>query len=332
MAGITLAAFVNKLHDDVRTHPGKGYVFFLGAGCSISSGIPAAGRLTSQWVEKLASEYGKPAQELVPGYDPDNPAASYGPVIDEYFQSAELRQEEIERICDGKIPGFGYVMLAMLMSHNPYRADFGAVITTNFDDLVADAFHFNTTTRPLVIGHPALAAFVKPYRQTPTILKAHGDRRLEPLNTSKETLALTESMQKAFATLADHRSLIFVGYGGNDVGVATALSSLSPRRLYWINTDPPGAAIRTFLEKNRYIRVEHRDFDDLMLAIQHKFELSHPHRDRFGKVIEEYEGSVLRAAQARTAVPPGGAVDLYRQCLGDAQRAGYYQEIGRAHV
>lgn len=327
MAGISLEAFVTELHDDVRTHPRCGHVFFLGAGCSISSGIPAAGRLTSQWVEKLERMHRKAAQELVPGYDPDNPAASYGPVIHRRFPSAELRQEEIERICKGKIPGFGYVMLAMLMTDERYRDDFGAVITTNFDDLVADAFHFNTTTRPLIIGHPALAPYVKPYQQTPTILKAHGDLRLEPLNTSDETLELTKEMRGAFATLAGHRSLIFVGYGGNDPGVATALSALSPppRWVCWVNVDPPGAALRPFVEKQQaHMWVEHRDFDDLMLAIQHKFELPHPHRDRFGKVIDAYEGSVLRAVRAHIAVPPGGAVDLYRHSLEHAQEAGYF--------
>ena len=118
----------------------KRFAFFLGAGCSISSGIPGAGSLVKDyWLPRL-QEYCAPEpkdfadwlKSEIPDYDPNNPAGSYGTVMEHLFLNAEDRQREIERLCDGRFPGFGYAVLASLIAR--------------------DSGSFNGSTQSMLIG------------------------------------------------------------------------------------------------------------------------------------------------------------------------------------
>lgn len=141
-------AFARTLHHELTEGDSK-YAFFLGAGCSITSGIPAAAELVRRhWLPKLvklrtgdekrAEDW---AKQHIEDFDPNNPAASYSKVMEEHFNSPQKRQEEIERITrDGK-PGYGYSALARLLAHQDYGRRCNVVLTTNFDDLVADALY-----------------------------------------------------------------------------------------------------------------------------------------------------------------------------------------------
>src|SRR5687767_3914955 len=168
--------FARRLRADSEM-PDKRFAFFLGAGCSISSGIPGASSLVKDyWLPRLR-EFKAPDQNDVdqwikedfPDYDPNNPSGSYGPVLERLFLNAEDRQREIERLCDGKFPGFGYAVLATLIAK--YGGSFNVVITANFDDLVSDALYLFTRARPLVIGHESLAGYIRPTRTRPLVVK-----------------------------------------------------------------------------------------------------------------------------------------------------------------
>lgn len=110
--------FVRRLNDETSAE--KNFVLFLGAGCSVTSGIPAAGALVREhWIPRLhrlqAPNDGTPdewAEKKIEGYDKNNPAASYGDLIERVFLCQKDRQTEIERLCDNKIPSFGYAVLA----------------------------------------------------------------------------------------------------------------------------------------------------------------------------------------------------------------------------
>ncbi len=106
--------------------------------------------------------------EQVPGYDLENPAASYGKVMELLFHGNEERQREIEALCQGRFPAFGYGVLAKLMESDDDA--FGAVLTTNSDDLVADAMYLFTGTTPLVIPCELLTGFIRAQRMRPMSL------------------------------------------------------------------------------------------------------------------------------------------------------------------
>ncbi|NUQ74496.1 MAG: glycosyltransferase [Polyangiaceae bacterium] len=310
--------FVTKLHDDVVLRQGR-YIFFLGAGCSISSGIPSAAALTRRWMDSLVRQKRCPADVCIPGYDENNAARFYGHVFEQLCGSASERQEEIESICKGAKPGFGYAILASLMTH---KREFGAVLTTNFDDLIAHSFYLYTDRKPLVIPHESLARFVRLYRDIPTIVKIHGDQHLDPRNTESELDELAQETREAMRKLLEQRGLIFVGYAGNDRGVARALGGLASghlRNVYWVNTVEPGDALRASLEQHKFTWVTHLDFDELMLRIQNEFEITHPERSRLSSVFDAYDDSLVEK-MIKLAVPP--TAEIYHKSIklaGDAR-------------
>ena len=233
---IPVDEFIRRLNE-ARNQEGTSYAFFLGAGCSISSGIPAAGALVrDRWLPRLR-ELKEPhrddmeawGKKIIPEYDPQNPAASYGPVLERLFLQPAERQKEIEDLCDGRFPGFGYAVLSNLVGDK--GGTFNIVLTTNFDDLVPDGLYLFTASPPLVIQHESLAAFIRPTRTKPLVVKLHGDHRLAPRNTSVETERLKAEVAKSVQTLLHDRGLIFLGYGGNDVGIKKMLESLQPEAL-----------------------------------------------------------------------------------------------------
>ncbi len=78
------------------------FVFFLGAGCSLSSGIPTAGQIVkNDWLPKLkkiktgsdtgVEEWAKNElknEDIT--YDPNNPALSYGDIIEHLFLTPQV--------------------------------------------------------------------------------------------------------------------------------------------------------------------------------------------------------------------------------------------------
>jgi Tfp pilus assembly protein PilF len=293
----------------------KRYAFFLGAGCSVSSGIPAAHALVcDNWLPRL-KEIAAPDAigddwviKKIPGWDPKRPAASYGAVMESLFLQPEERQREIERLCDGKFPGFGYAVVAALMAHD--GGCFSVALTTNFDDLLADALYLFTSARPLVIQHESLASFIRPTRSRPLIVKLHGDNRLSPLNTGPETESLKHQLQQHVPSLLHDGGLIIVGYGGNDEGIASLFKSLPPEALplgiYWISDSEPGDPIRGWLQKRDAMWVQEADFDETMLLLQDAVGLSHPTEDRIQSVFLRYRETYERLSASIVDRPADG--------------------------
>jgi hypothetical protein len=143
-----VAEFVRRFKREIDECEDSRFVFFIGAGCSISSGIPGANELVKMWLRGLKklrtgddtnSEHW--AKKEFIDYDEKYAAKHYGKVIQDLFLNSETRQREIERLTDGKDPGFGYAVLAKLMGHKDFGSHCNAVLTVNFDDLIADALY-----------------------------------------------------------------------------------------------------------------------------------------------------------------------------------------------
>lgn len=301
---------------DATTQPDARFVMFVGAGCSVSSGIPDSAALVSgHWLPRLhdlrspASPFDEWLSDQFPQYDPATAAALYGPLIDALFFSPEQRQREIELLCDGKFPGFGYAVLAGLVSQPEGR--FNVVLTTNFDDLVADALYLFADKRPLVIPHEALASYIRPTRTRPLVVKVHGDHRLTPLNTSAETAEL--KMAEQVASLLLDRGLVFLGYGGNDNGIVSILQQLPDRALpfgvYWVGGSEPSGIISEWLHKRRAVWVEQADFDRLMLIAKSVFDIPHPSSVKFNQLFKAYVDRYKEMSTEVLQVPDVASVD-----------------------
>lgn len=59
MRELGLEEFVDEIYEDFQKNKDTEYLFFLGAGCSKSSGIPLASELAEQWYEELKQQKNK---------------------------------------------------------------------------------------------------------------------------------------------------------------------------------------------------------------------------------------------------------------------------------
>src|SRR4051812_35855342 len=107
--------FVARLEEAI-SHDRK-YAFFLGAGCSVTSGIPGAASLVRDyWLPRWRALRHDDHVELTTWaksvladeYEPENAGNFYGRVIDGLFQTDDAKQAETEDLCDGRVPSFAY--------------------------------------------------------------------------------------------------------------------------------------------------------------------------------------------------------------------------------
>lgn len=280
--------FIRRLKLNLDSNPDARYCFFLGAGASVSSGILTAGQLVrDHWLKKLkhiktgnTDNLNSWAENNYKGIL-DEPASFYGKIISELFISPKERQQEIKSITQGIDPSFGYAVLAQLMTHSKYASRLNVVLTTNFDDLVADALYLYKREKPLVIVHESLSSFMRPSNTRPLVVKLHGDAQLEPKNTAKETEHLKDNVKNALAPILRDSGIIFIGYSGNDNSIVTLLQELPEDSLasgiYWVNSSPPSNNMMyNWLIKRQGIWVKHRDFDTFFLECKSVFQLSKP--------------------------------------------------------
>jgi len=306
--------FARRLKSWVDAGQDCKFVFFLGAGCSISSGIQGAKTLVKQWLtrlKKLKTGDGTNAiawaKERYGDCPEDSISGLYGRVIEDLFITPEERQREIETLIEGKDPGFGYAVLAQLMTK--FNRHCNIALTVNFDDLIADALYLYTNKKPVVISHDSLVGFVRITSNRPLVIKLHGDARLEPKNTERETYELDQPVKKVLKSLLNETGLIFVGYGGNDNSIADIVNELPasalPWGIYWIGSKMPESKIGDWLKKNGAVWVTHKDFDELMLILLTEFGMDHPDKDRFDKLMETYRETFQRLKTEIEKKPAG---------------------------
>ncbi len=299
MNNIDVLQFVRKLKMGIDNGSDCRFVFFLGAGCSVSSGIPDATTLVIYWLKLLkrletgnVNDFDSWVKNRFPGFDDEKAASFYGKVIEKLYPSSKTRQEEVERITERALPSFGYAVLAQLATHPIYGKYFNTIVTTNFDDLVADAIYLFTNKKPLVIYHESLINFVRISSFQPVIIKLHGDARFAPKNIEIETKNLDKNVKKTLNNLFSERGLIFIGYGGNDKSIGNLLSGLPknslPLGIYWVGNRLPKSVIGEWLQSRNATWVEHQGFDELMLIIWYYFNLKHPDLSKFSQVLEVY--------------------------------------------
>ena len=309
----TAEVFVRLLREECEEDPDQRYAFFIGAGCSVSSGIPDSATLVRDvWLPRLRrriapeqADMEEWAARAFPNYDPANPSLIYGDLIKRLFHQAKKRQQEFERLCKDRYPVIGYATLAKLMTI--YGGRFNVVLTTNFDDLLQDALYLYTDVRPLVIYHESLAGYIRPTQTRPLVVKLHGDNHLSPYNTIEETARLGDEFRNPIKFILHDRGLIFVGYGGNDKSIIRLLETLPDGALqygvYWVSNREPQGEIRSWLESREAILVENNDFDRLMVLIKKEFNLPFPDVSRFVQVFDNCRKMCERLLSEAASLP-----------------------------
>jgi tetratricopeptide (TPR) repeat protein len=204
------------------------------------------------------------------------------------------RQREIEMICSRGEPAYGYATLAQLLSHESYGRFCNTVLTTNFDDLIADALYLygERNARPLVVTHEALARYVRTNSPRPTVVKLHGDAHLDPKNLQPETRVIDTGLAKQLYPFLQDHALVFVGYGGNDESILKfvqecPIPALAPP-IYWVSKSEPPSRISKWLHQRNALRVNHTDFDQLMHLIRGALNIELLDRSRWTQIGDTY--------------------------------------------
>lgn len=269
MKEITQKDLVRIFKDNYENKSDTRFVFLLGAGASVQSGISSANKLAKKWIEEIKEDLGDNFEKWLTDtkIDKHNLAFSYTEIFQKRFEhNPKNGYEYLQKLMEGIEPSIGYSILSQILEQTNHNF----VITTNFDSLIEDALFLFTSQRPLVCGHESLASFIQLNSTRPTIIKVHRDILLDPYNTPDNTCSLETSFENALKPILVNSPMIILGYGGNDKSIMNLLNNNQRQAIYWCvrNTANISPEIKEILEKNEMDRIVKIDgFDEFMVAL-----------------------------------------------------------------
>ncbi len=349
----TLDGFVDHfdfVHHKMLDHK---FVWVLGAGASHASGIPLGSQLVDEWLKEMhlredvenqtLQEWATPEKLGIKEFTFDKRASFYPKIYQRRFRDyPDEGYAYLESVMSGKDPSPGYSILAAALAADPARHN--VVITTNFDNLVADALSIYTDMFPFVAGHESLTGFVRVSMRRPLICKIHRDLLLGPQNDPRSLRRLHDAWGTALRALFQHYTPLFLGYGGNDDTLMDLLESLQvddiKGQLLWCyyEKDKPSERIVNLVSDLSGVLVPVPDFDLLMVLLGERMEISlldqeigrrsaartERYRDRIKRLDTVNHPSVTQALAA-TFERSGGWWAWY-------QKADAEQDLGRREV
>ena len=314
MRTISPSEFVRRLKHGIVSHDSK-VVWFLGAGCSVSSGVEDAATLTQRWLKELKyletgdhDDLESWAESRFPTFDRADPAAAYIQVHEALFYTDQEQQREQETLAGDGQPGFGYATLAQLLTHEKWGDRCNTVITTNFDDLAADALYFYSQRKPQVLTHESFDRHVQVSDARPTIVKLYGDAHLSSEYLDGNRRLLRTDVKERLRALATECTLVFVGYGGRDDCILDLFEDMPKGApsggVFWVNDKAPGKSMADWLADRRAIWAQNDSFDDLMFLLRQEFQLGHPRIDRFDQILQKYDEQYRSLASKKVQPQP----------------------------
>lgn len=274
---IKLDGFLEEVADVTEGPYARRFCFFLGAGASVTSGIPAASKLIDLWDEKIRTRF--PAEEYEQWkkdkqIDDQNKYSHYSDYYEKQFSSNPVDGYNfLEKKMKDASPSGGYACLAFLLTQTPHKV----VVTTNFDRLTEDAVTLYSHEFSLVVGHVAMAHYITSEIARPTVVKIHHDLLLDPKSKNVELQQLDERWQKALSSIFSKYHPIFVGFAGNDPDVMNYLIQNADRfqegnewkKPYWTiyGNEKPEGKVEDFLNKSNAFLIHNNGFDDMMAKL-----------------------------------------------------------------
>lgn len=234
----------------------QSFGFLFGAGCSVSSGVPAASRCIWDWKRMLYisnnptntsisidSESDKKEIQrwcnLQPGYPKQGDPSEYVFYVEEAMPQEDIRRNYFESLFEGKSPSVGYCLLPLLHQKGVLKS----VWTTNFDRLTVTSFtQANQLVHEVAIDDKD-RIFEVLSRSRFNHIALHGDYRYSKLKNTEAELYSQESIfVEAMSSYFVDKHLIVMGYSGRDASLMSALEIVFAKRgsgvLYWLGMDP----------------------------------------------------------------------------------------------
>ena len=224
--------------DVIRTLAQAGkreFALFLGAGCSVTSGITSANGLIAQWKPQYCRSR-RVSEAEMEEWLAKQPNA-YSALFEALFDDASQRQQFLVPLIEAGSPGWGYLYLATLIA---LKDRFNVIFTTNFDDLVNDALTEFASYNPVVCAADSQVGTISVMTDRAKVIKLHGDYLFEQLkNTEAELARLDPNMEAKFRQFASLCGLVVLGYSGCDRSIMDVLGALLaeersfPRGVWW---------------------------------------------------------------------------------------------------
>lgn len=236
----------------IEINADQSFAVFLGAGASVSSGIPSAYDCIWNWKQKIySSQTGTNLGSLdfksdnvktfiqkwldnegiYPSLDhPDE----YTVYIEKCYPIEDDRRSYFKSICEKKEPSIGYHLLALLHEIGLIQSTW----TTNFDDLGNNAITVNNGTC-IDITLDSVDRIFRPFSKSELLsIKLHGDYKYGQLkNTNTELQKQDETFREKLIDYLNDKHLIVFGYSGRDNSIMEALTKSYQKkgsgRLYW---------------------------------------------------------------------------------------------------
>lgn len=248
---------VTNLTEDMMRGRGNeiGYgkaVFLIGAGCSVSAGIPLGRDLAKLAARKLARFYSH-GQQCAP--EPEHALNwlkghgyirqevtwedSYGDIF-KHFRSPQEQHEIVQQAIN---EGRGFINWAHLCLGELIRERYiHTVLTTNFDQLVLEGI-VRTGNIPVVADGIESLTRIDSKPRYPQVVHLHGSLHTYKVRNSRsdvEEIATYAAMQRAiYQLLHDSNLLVVIGYAGGEEGVMLLLHEamkMEPDNvIYWVS-------------------------------------------------------------------------------------------------
>ncbi|MEP8911148.1 SIR2 family protein [Enterobacter mori] len=283
---LTKKRSVKDLADYIKIRSGSSpnYSLFLGAGASVTSGIRTGYELVQEWREEIYTRFSQHpypnhvkarewlAEQHPDWYDQNN---EYSSLFEKKFDLPSQRRRFVELQVDKKLPSIGYAYLVELFESK----FFDTVFTTNFDDLINEAFYQFSSDRPLLCAHDSSIKGVSVTSSRPKIIKLHGDYLFDSIKSSlKETESLENNTREKLIEFTKEYGLIFVGYAGNDNSIMDTLKYLLKQEdylrngIYWCRRQGDQITPELFklLNHDKVYWVEIDGFDEFMAELVHE--------------------------------------------------------------
>jgi hypothetical protein len=293
------------------------YMLFLGAGASVSSGIPTAYNCIWNWKRqifltnnetvspKALGDISLPhVQQRIQrwldqrgGYPELWDDSEYVFYIDKCFPRSEDRKDFFKELLQRGQPQLGYQCLGLLLRATKIKW----LWTTNFDDLVERAIPGDHEYPLLQVGMDSSHRIDEIRREAPDPVQVflHGDYRYDPLrNTERELTAdsLDAACRRCLVDLCGELPLIVLGYSGRDDSVMSALtqaySRLGRGAIYWgcLSGAPVPGSVEALLDTARANGVEAdvfylNGFDDFMSRLGRWWLRSTDFRERLERLL-----------------------------------------------
>ncbi|EPK6499805.1 SIR2 family protein [Klebsiella aerogenes] len=277
---------VKDLADYIRIRSGTSpnYSLFLGAGASVTSGIRTGFELVQEWRKEIFNRFAtvpytdsKEAIDWLAKNHPDwyDQSNEYSSLFEKKFDLPSQRRRFVELQVDKRLPSIGYAYLVELFE----TKFFDTVFTTNFDDLINEAFYQFSSDRPLLCAHDSSIKGISITSSRPKIIKLHGDYLFDSIKSSlKETESLENNTREKLGEFAKEYGLIFVGYAGNDNSIMDVLKYLLKQEdylrngIYWCKRrgDQISPELFKLLNHEKVYWVEIDGFDELMAELVHE--------------------------------------------------------------